>query len=286
NEFRRGIQAFNRGSENVESFSDAEAYFDLASEIQPDSASAYVNRAFALLNAGRSAEAITPLESALERGDSQPETFIFLGDLYRQRGDTDKAFELFQRAAEIHPDNPDIQSQLLNAYVESGQVDKAMEEYVRAVERDPDNKLYRYNLGSLLLEAERYDEAIEHLARAVEVDPDYANAQYNLGAAYVNKAVELSEEISAKDDELRAQRAQLSNADIQQRESEIERLATERRGLFAEAVSPLEMAKTLMEASGEDPSGVCQALFSAYVQTDQQQKAQSIAECAGYEDIN
>lgn len=286
NEFRSGIQAFNRGKENQEAYDEAAAYFSLAGEIQPDSASAYVNEAFALLNAGRQDEAVEPLEQALEHGDTQVETYLFLADLYNQRGESAKALEILEQAADAHPANSDIQSQLLNAYVQAGRIEEAMEQYRAAVQREPENKLYRYNLGSLLLEAEEYEEAIEHLEKAVEVDPAYANAQYNLGASYVNMAVDLNEEISAMDDELRAQRDNLSDAEIETREQEIEELAEERRELFAQAVPPLEKAKSLMESAGEDAASVCQALFSAYVQTDQQEKAEAIAECAGYEDIN
>ncbi len=284
NEFRSGIQAFNRASDEPDEFNTAATYFDLASRIQPDSASAYVNRAFALLNAGREEEAVEPLEEAIERGDEQKNTFLFLGDIYTRRDEMQRALEIFQQASELFPEDSDIQAQLLNAYVQTGQLDEAMSEYEAAVAANPDDALLRYNLGSLLLEVERYEEAIEHLQRAVEIDPQYANAQYNLGAAYVNMAVEINEEVGEMDDALREERDQLSAEEIEQRENELIERAQDRRQMFAQAVGPLETAKTLMENSGDDPSGVCQALFSAYVQTDQQEKAEAIAACAGYDE--
>lgn len=286
NEFSRGVDAFNRGSDDTSAYAEAADYFALAGEIQPDSAAAYVNQAFALLNAGNSEAAIEPLNRAVDKGDTQPETFIFLAELYIGDNQPQEAIDILERAAELHPENSDIQAQLLNAYVQSGEVDQAMEQYRTALNSDPQNELYLYNLGSLLLEAEEYEEAIEHLSRAVEIDPDYANAHYNLGAAYVNMAVDLSDDVSEADDRLREERAQLSDAEIAEREQEIEQMAQERRAYFESAVQPLEQAKSLMEASGDDPAAVCQALFSAYVQTDQQPKAESIAECAGYEDLN
>lgn len=284
NEFRSGIQAFNRANDEPDEFNTAATYFDLASRIQPDSASAYVNRAFALLNAGREEEAVEPLEEAIERGDEQKNTFLFLGDIYTRRDEMQRALEIFQQASELFPEDSDIQAQLLNAYVQTGQLDEAMSEYEAAVAANPDDALLRYNLGSLLLEVERYEEAIEHLQRAVEIDPQYANAQYNLGAAYVNMAVEINEEVGEMDDALREERDQLSAEEIEERESELVERAQDRRQMFAQAVGPLETAKTLMENSGDDPSGVCQALFSAYVQTDQQEKAEAIAACAGYDE--
>lgn len=286
NEFRAGIQAFNRGSDNRDEFTTAARLFEVASRIQPDSAGAYVNQAFALLNAGREDEAVQPLETAIEKGDTQKNTFLFLGDIYTRRGEHERALEIFQQASEHHPEDPDVQSQLLNAYVQTGQEDQALQQYRDAVENDPNNPLLLYNLGSLLLEAQQYDEAAEYLRRAVEADPQSANAQYNLGATFINRAVDVNERISDLDDQLRAQRDQLSDAEEAQREAEIEELADERRDLFAQAITPLEQAKSLMETSGDDATGVCQALFSAYVQTQQQDKAQSIAECAGYEDVD
>lgn len=286
NEFRRGIEQFNRGSEDDAAYSQAAEYFELAGRIQPDSAGAFVNQAFALLNAGVAEQAVEPLRTAIEKGDTQPETFIFLAELYAGENDADQAIEVLEQATEIHPDNTDIQAQLLNAYVQSGQIDRAMGEYERAVELDPENKLYRYNLGSLLLEGERYDEAIDHLAKAVEIDPAYANAQYNLGAAYVNKAVDVSDRMSDLDDALRAERDDLTDAQIAEREQAIDDLGETRRELFREAIPSLETAKELMEQSGDDATQVCQALFSAYVQTNQQEMAESIAACAGYEDID
>jgi len=160
-----------------------------------------------------------------------------------------------------------------------------MDVYRTAVEREPNNKLYRYNYGSLLLEAEEYEGAVEQLAKAVELDPEYSNAHYNLGAAYINQAVAVNEQISAMDDELRENRDSMSEAEVTQQEQEMEQLAEQRRDLFEKAIGPLETAKTLTDAEGGDATGICQALFQAYVQTGQQEKAEGLAECAGY-DLN
>ena len=285
NEFQRGVQTFQKGQEDASQFMNAAIYFDNASMIAPDSAGAYANAAYAYINAGETERAIEPLEMAIEKGDSQADTYVILADLYRTYDQQDKAIMLLEQANEAHPDNEDVAAQLLNAYVTGGQMDRAMEAYQRQVDADPTNKLYRYNYGSLLLESEDYEAAIEQLSKAVELDPEYANAQYNLGAAYVNMAVAVNEEISAMDDEMRAGSATMSASEKQQMEAKMEEMAESRRELFANAIPPLEKARQLMDASGEDATGVCQALFSAYVQTGEQEKAESLAECAGY-DLN
>lgn len=284
-EFQSGVQAFNRGNTNDDASElvTAAQYFDNAAMLQPDSAGAYVNQAFALINAGEGEAAIVPFEAAIEGGEQTAENYIFLADLYTTYDRAGDAVVLLEDAIGLFPQNTDVQAQLLNAYMVSGQMDQAMERYQQFVENDPNNKIYRYNYGSLLLEAEQYEEAITQLAKAVELDPSYGNAQYNLGAAYVNRAVDLNERISEMDDELREQRSEMSQDEITALEAEMAALADQRTELFESAIPHLEEAKSLFEAEGNDPAGICGALFSAYVQTGQDEQARTIAECAGYE---
>ena len=81
------------------------------------------------------------------------------------------------------------------------------------------------------------------------------------------------------DDEIREQG--LTGDNRASKEAEIEALVETRRGLYEEAVLPLERARALLEESGEDASGVCTALFQAYVQTNQMEKGEEAQACAG-----
>ena len=133
-----------------------------------------------------------------------------------------------------------------------------------------------------MLQNEQHDAAIEQLKAAVNLDAEYSDAQYNLGAAYVNWAITVNTRISAIDDTLRANRSSLSEEEIKTKEAEIDSLADERRELFGMAVPPLEKAKMLVEAEGEDVLAICKVLFQSYVQTGQTEKGEAIQECAGY----
>ncbi len=379
NEFQQGIEAFNQGQTDQSAYLRAARHFENTTHIAPDSAGGYVNQAYALINADRQEEAIAPLERAIERGDTSPELYIRTASLYSMTDQQDEAVRILREAREVHPTDADIQAQLLNAYVVADRMDEAMQDYENLVAAQPGNKFYRYNYGSLLLEAERHDEAIEHLREATRIDPYYPAAQFNLGAAYINRAVDLRERINALDDQLREQRSSLSSQEIQRRETEIEDMVAEQRGLFAEAIGPLEAALDLstgarLEVTGDpgvrftgelsgtsvrdggdisrsvegmvpaeffvgegnvsgtfrrvDDEGqltvsllsgfdelasetaaegggtvtisenvgqigfqgnnagsICQALFSAYIQTNQQDNAEVISDCAGYSDM-
>jgi len=252
--------------------------------IEPDSLGAYINEAYALMNGGTPTDAITPFEKSIEMGDTESNTYQFLADLYRDAERADDAIALLEKASEMYPEDVDLQTKLLQAYQEGGKIDRAMEVYASAVERDPENKLFRYNYGSLLVQVERYDDAIEQLQAAVNLDPEYANAQYNLGAAFINKAVDVNDRISTLDDALRATRKDLTNDQIKEKDDEINNLTDVRKELFGEAISPLEAARVLFEANGEDAGAVCTALYQSYVQTNQIESAQGVAACAGLDD--
>lgn len=288
-EFQRGVQAFNRGQQADNGTADYEAsavYFANASTVRPDSIDAYMNRGYALINAQQSEQAIEPFQMAIDKGDTSIDTYSYLARLYDQYGQSDRAISLLEEARDMYPEDEDVQALLLNAYVSAGQTDRAMEVYREAVESNPDNQLYQYNYGSILLEAEDYDGAIEHLSRAIELDPTYTSAYYNLGAAYVNKAVSVNEQISALDDRRIEQQSSMSADELRALEAEMDQLAEERRELFTQAIPHLEQARSLAEAEGENTQGICAALFQAYAQTQQTEKAEAVSECAGYEDMN
>ena len=285
NEFQLGIQAFNRGREDSEAYSEAVKFFQSTSVIQPDSSGPYVNQAYALINAGRQDDAVKPFEMAFELGENDADSYLLLASIYQNQDEIAKTIQLLEKGRDMFPEREELQSQLLNAYIADGQMERAMNDYSSAVEREPDNKLYRYNFGTLLLEAEKYDESAEQFAAAIEIDPEYGVAHYNLGASYVNKAVVINEEITAIDDELRANRGDMSAAQIKAAEEKLDALVETRKGFFAKAVEPLESARLLFESNGEDASAVCTALFQSYVQTGQDDKAESAAACAGI-DLN
>ena len=85
NEFQLGIQAFNRGREDSEAYSQAVKFFESTSAIQPDSSGPYVNQAYALINAGREDDAIKPFEMAIERGEKDADSYLLLANIYQSQ---------------------------------------------------------------------------------------------------------------------------------------------------------------------------------------------------------
>lgn len=286
-EMQSGAQYFRDGQQNQDqaAYGNAAAYFQAARTIFPDSASAYLNEAYSLINAGQQEAAIEPMEGYVQRSDSVgTDQYTLLGQLFLTNNRAEDAIPVLEQGGDRYPNNSDIQSLLLNAYNAAGQTEQAIQAYQDQVENNPNNALYLYNLGSLLLNEDRYDEAIEYLQRAVEAEPSNANAQYNYGAAHVNKAVAINDSIATLEDSLRTNEEDLSESQAQEMESTIQDLAEQRQQLFQDAIPPLERARQLAGADSQNRRGICRALFSAYVQTEQQDKAEEVQECAGFSD--
>jgi tetratricopeptide (TPR) repeat protein len=274
-----GIDAFNTGNQTGDSttFVRAAAYFHAARQLEPDSASPYLNEAFALLNAGQRPEVIAPLETYVQKTDSvAPNTYQILGQLYLTNDQMEDGIQLLESATEEYPDNDELSSLLLNAYQQSGNTEQAMERYRREIERDPENPTYRYNYGSLLLNADRFDEAIEQLQQAAELDPDNVKAHYNLGAAYVNKGVAVNDSIGSFQQQLDEK-----ESPTQEDKQKLQSMVNERRQIFMDAVPPLEEAQELAGPNNSYRQDICSALFTAYAQTEQMEKAEEVSECAG-----
>ncbi len=282
-EYQRGADAFNRAQQSgeEEDFLRAAAFFGAAGAIEPDSAGPHLNEAYARLNAQQREEAIPALEHYVEKADTVDErAYTILGQLYLTNDRTQDAISLLEQATEEYPENEELQSLRLNAYNRAGETEQAMEAYREQIEENPDNATYRYNYGSLLLNADRYDEAIEQLSQAVELEPDNVQAQYNLGAAYVNKAVAFDDSLAAIEDSVREAERSLTSEE----EQRIRELAQKRQTAFENAIPPLERARQMSGPGDEYLEDACMALFQAYVQTEQEEKAAQVEECAGYEE--
>lgn len=279
--FSKGVQAFNAGQTDASRYTVAADYFAAASLVAPDSADAYINRAYAYINAKREADAIPALQVAVDRGVPVPEVYLNLANLHTQGSRHAEAITVLERAEQVFPGNNDITRQLLSAYVTGGQAARAMERYNAQVTAEPRNALYRFNYGTLLLQANAYDQAIEQLRFATDLDPQNANAFYNLGAAHINKAVKVNDEIQAAEDALRAERASLTATQRTEREAAINALVQQRTQLFRDAVAPLRQGLELMRVTQADSTEICRALFQSLAQSGQMEDAQQYRSCAG-----
>lgn len=99
----------------------------------------------------------------------------FLGDLYHEQGDEEKAFEAYERTLRNDPDN----ALVLNNYayylaVKNQDLDKALEMSTKAIAAEPDNPTYLDTHAWVLYMKGDYKEAEKHMKKALKLlkEPD------------------------------------------------------------------------------------------------------------------
>lgn len=127
---------------------------------------------------GMTDEAITYLEKGRRfvSEKSQIASFdSFLGDLYYQQGNDEKAFEAYERTLSNNPDDVLV----LNNYayylaVKNQDLDKALEMSSKAIAAEPDNPVYLDTYAWVLYMKGDYKEAEKHMKKALKLlkEPD------------------------------------------------------------------------------------------------------------------
>jgi tetratricopeptide (TPR) repeat protein len=134
----------------------------------------------------RQEDAISELEAAVKAGYPAAEIYLALGTAYFDRGNWERAYDLFQQAVVAAPARPEGHLKLAQALVQKHQLDRALKELDLAY---PEGRRllstpYYQELGSqILFERGRvYEEkgarmqAMEAYSRALELDPNQTRA--------------------------------------------------------------------------------------------------------------
>jgi tetratricopeptide (TPR) repeat protein len=278
------------GKERARGFVAAARRFRNASMVAPDSMDAFINEAYAYYGAGMARDAADTFEAAIANGHTNRELFIQLARTYEliatesadpqaQPGYYREAVRALSEAHERYPDDGEIRKLLLNAYAMADVSDAALSffEEVHPLERD--NKIFLYNYGTLLLRQQNYERAIDMLLEAVALDSSYTNALFNLGAAYVNSGFSVDERYQAVEDSLQNS-SRFASQQITEMETRKSELGQLKQQLFGQAIKYFEAANDLVERDLGDTSEICDALYRAYMQTNQRSRAEEARICA------
>lgn len=107
-----------------------------------------------------------------------------LGDLYRTRGEYEKALGLYDSALMLNPRLPDAitgKALLLADLKQHGQAEQLFKD---VIELEPGYWQHYNNYGRFLYSSGRFPEAIRQLERAARINPDSVDLQNSLGASY------------------------------------------------------------------------------------------------------
>jgi len=168
-------------------YADVETLWRMTSARNPGLWMAHQNLGTALLQQGRSEEAIAQFGEAMRIDPANATAHYNFGNVLFQQGRTEEAIAHYREAARLNPANADAHNNLGVALFQQGKTGEAIAHYREAVRLNPAYADAHNNLGNALLQQGRTEEAIAHYLEVVRINPAYAAAHYNLGNALLQQ---------------------------------------------------------------------------------------------------
>src|SRR6266568_5648939 len=106
-----------------------------------------------------------------------------LGQCLANRGRLDEAIDQFQKALNIAPGYPEIETNLILALTRKGRTDEAITHLQTLLKEYPNDAQAHYDLGNALLRKGNSQDAIAAYEKTLSIQARYPAAHYNLGIA-------------------------------------------------------------------------------------------------------
>lgn len=186
---RADYQAFTRVLRNdgdQHATLDASAVVSSASAAPDTEVKELNNRAYAAMQAGDYATAITVLKKAVEKDPKNQWAWTSLARSYINQKDTDQALAAVKKEIELNPYDENAYFFRGRAYVMQHKYADAETAFNKQIEINPLDKVTPGALGAMYVEQGNYDKAAAAYEKWVAVNPDQAGPHIQLGKAYVN----------------------------------------------------------------------------------------------------
>lgn len=149
----------------------------------PANVNGHFNLGYALVQAGRVAEAAEPYREAVRLKPDSALARNNLGDALLKTDRADEAEPHLREAVRLDPSLPAAHYNLGLILAQRGQFDAAAESFAEAIRRKPHFPEARMNLGNAHAARGEFDAAIREYEQALALKPDYADARRNLELA-------------------------------------------------------------------------------------------------------
>lgn len=137
---------------------------------QPAPASADVQAALA--------QAAAPLLDAINRNPNDYDSLVKLGDVFYDGQQYPNAIQYYERALAIHPENPDVRTDMGTAYWYTGDADKAIAAMQTSLKYRPGHPQTLFNLGWVRWQGKADPKgAISAWEQLLKANPDYPQRQ-------------------------------------------------------------------------------------------------------------
>jgi len=156
----------------------AERFYQKAITLDEKAATAYYGLANLYYNEERYEEAAKLYELSIRNGISGPDAYYMLGKSFEKLGNAKLSLPYFQRAAEISPEDLQIQLSFAINLATLELFSEAETVLVDILSKDPENADAHYNLGVLYaVSTSRKEDALYHLEQAFTIQPEHDQAR-------------------------------------------------------------------------------------------------------------
>jgi cytochrome c-type biogenesis protein CcmH/NrfG len=122
--------------------------------------------------------AAAPLQEAVDKDPKDYESLVKLGNLFYDAQQFPSAIQYYERALEIHPENPDVRTDMGTAYWYSGNADKALAAMETSLKHRPGHPQTLFNLGWIRWQGKADPKgAVEAWEKLLKTNPDYPEKQ-------------------------------------------------------------------------------------------------------------
>jgi len=121
--------------------------------------------------------------TAMRKGVAK--TYMHAGQMYRDRGDPQKALELLERAVALDPENTVYLMKLAALYGTSNQIAEALQVHKKISEIEPQNSLCHLNTGILSAKLKQYVDAEKAFRKVITLTPESSAGYRSLAQIYL-----------------------------------------------------------------------------------------------------
>jgi cytochrome c-type biogenesis protein CcmH/NrfG len=123
-------------------------------------------------------QAAAPLLEAVNKDPNDFDSLVKLGNLYYDGQQFPSAIQYYERALVIHPDNPDVRTDMGTAYWYTGNPEKALAAMETSLKYRPGHPQTLFNLGWVRWQGKQDPKgAIEAWQQLLKANPDYPQRQ-------------------------------------------------------------------------------------------------------------
>ena len=136
-----------------------------------------------LLDEGKSQEAVSSLQSVLQRAPT-PKLWEMLGDAYNQIHDLPNAEQAYRKAAEAQPDDVNHRKELAQTLLTEEKFPEALEQYQRLSQMDADDPDNYLRLAEIYRQLKQLDKAEQNVLLAKQRAPSSLEVTYYQASIY------------------------------------------------------------------------------------------------------